>query len=85
MVGVSLLSVNSVLTAVILGVEIHAANGYLLNEFLEDVSNDRTDEYGGSIENRARFVLETVDAISAVIGADRLGVRLSPWNREHGQ
>ncbi|KIY73999.1 FMN-linked oxidoreductase [Cylindrobasidium torrendii FP15055 ss-10] len=77
-------SENAVLKAGFDGVEIHAANGYLLNEFIEDVSNDRTDEYGGSIENRARFVLETVDAISAVIGADRVGVRFSPWNRELG-
>lgn len=61
------------------GVEIHSANGYLLNQFLHEGTNDRTDEYGGSIENRARFTLEVVDAISAAIGADRTAIRLSPW------
>lgn len=60
------------------GVEIHAANGYLLDQFLRDGANRRTDEYGGSIENRARFLLEVVDATAAAIGAHRVGVRLSP-------
>jgi N-ethylmaleimide reductase len=59
-------------------VEIHAANGYLLNQFLSPNSNQRTDAYGGNLENRARFVLEVVDAIIAAIGADKIGVRLSP-------
>lgn len=59
-------------------VEVHAANGYLLNQFLSPNSNQRTDAYGGSLENRARLVLEVVDAITAVIGADKVGVRLSP-------
>ncbi len=62
------------------GVEIHGANGYLLDQFLNDGSNHRTDRYGGSIENRARFALEVVDAVVAAIGADRVGVRLSPWS-----
>ncbi len=62
------------------GVEIHGANGYLLDQFLRDGSNRRTDRYGGSIENRARLLLEVVDAAAAEIGADRVGVRLSPIN-----
>lgn len=62
------------------GVEIHGANGYLLDQFLHDSSNRRTDEYGGSIENRARLLLEVVDAVAAAVGADRIGVRLSPWS-----
>lgn len=59
-------------------VEVHAANGYLLNQFLSPNSNQRTDAYGGSLENRARFVLEVVDAVVAAVGADKVGVRLSP-------
>lgn len=61
------------------GVEIHSANGYLLDQFLHENTNQRTDEYGGSVENRARFVLEVVDAASEAIGADRVAIRLSPW------
>jgi N-ethylmaleimide reductase len=60
------------------GVEIHAANGYLLEQFLRDSINDRTDAYGGSRENRMRFPLEVVAAVVAAIGADRTGIRLSP-------
>jgi N-ethylmaleimide reductase len=60
------------------GIEIHAANGYLVDQFLRDGANQRTDAYGGSIENRARFLLEVVDATSAAIGAHRVGVRISP-------
>lgn len=60
------------------GVEIHAANGYLIDQFLEDGTNRRTDEYGGSVENRARFLLEVVEAAVSVWGADRVGVRISP-------
>ncbi len=59
-------------------VEIHAANGYLLNQFLSPNSNQRTDAYGGNLENRARFVLEVVDAIVQALGADKVGIRLSP-------
>jgi len=62
------------------GVEVHAANGYLLDQFLRDGSNTRTDRYGGSIENRARLLFEVVDAVTGVWGADRVGVRLSPIN-----
>lgn len=59
-------------------VEVHAANGYLLQQFLSTNTNQRTDAYGGSLENRARLALEAVDAAIAEIGADRVGVRLSP-------
>lgn len=61
------------------GVEIHSANGYLLDQFLEDTTNHRTDRYGGSIENRARLLLEVVDRVVEVWGKDRVGVRLSPF------
>ena len=60
------------------GVEIHGANGYLVDQFLRDGANQRTDGYGGSIENRCRFALEVVDAVVAEIGAGRVGIRLSP-------
>jgi N-ethylmaleimide reductase len=60
------------------GVEIHAANGYLIDQFLRDGSNQRTDAYGGSVENRVRFLLEVTEAVVAVWGADRVAVRLSP-------
>ncbi|TMW69069.1 hypothetical protein Poli38472_001228 [Pythium oligandrum] len=66
------------------GVEIHGANGYLIASFLQSVTNKRTDKYGGSIENRARFLLEVVDAIKTVWSSDRIGVRLSP-NGSFGQ
>jgi N-ethylmaleimide reductase len=61
------------------GVEVHGANGYLLDQFLQDGSNQRDDQYGGSIENRARLLLEVVDAAIGVWGAARVGVRLSPY------
>lgn len=61
------------------GVEIHSANGYLLDQFLEDKTNKRTDQYGGSIENRARLLMEVVDAVVEVWGKARVGVRLSPY------
>ncbi|KAL3689543.1 hypothetical protein R1sor_015852 [Riccia sorocarpa] len=60
------------------GVEVHGANGYLLDQFMKDSINDRTDEYGGSIENRCRFPLEVVDAVVAALGPDRVGMRLTP-------
>ena len=60
------------------GVEIHSANGYLLDEFLRDGTNKRTDSYGGTFENRARIVLEVTAAVVAVWGAERVGIRLSP-------
>ncbi|WP_332607934.1 alkene reductase [Achromobacter sp. ESBL13] len=65
------------------GVEVHAANGYLLDQFLQDSTNHRTDQYGGSLENRARLLLEVVDACVAVWGADRVGVHLSPRGDAH--
>ena len=61
------------------GVELHGANGYLIEQFLSARSNQRTDEYGGSIENRSRFLLEIVAESIAAIGADKIGVRLSPF------
>ena len=60
------------------GVEIHGANGYLLEQFIKDGANQRTDAYGGSIENRARLLLEVVRAVVEEVGADRTGVRISP-------
>ena len=60
------------------GVEIHGANGYLLDEFLRDGANKRTDHYGGSIQNRARFPLEVTKAVIGVLGADKVGYRISP-------
>jgi len=62
------------------GVEIHAANGYLIDQFLRDGSNQRSDQYGGSIENRTRFLLEVTAAVIEAIGADKVGVRISPVN-----
>ncbi|THV00308.1 FMN-linked oxidoreductase [Dendrothele bispora CBS 962.96] len=62
------------------GVEIHGANGYLIDQFLQDVSNKRTDEYGGSVENRTRFALEVVDAVVKAVGPRKTAIRISPWN-----
>ena len=62
------------------GVELHGANGYLLEQFLNPATNQRTDEYGGSIQNRARFVLEVARAVAEAIGKERTGIRLSPWS-----
>ena len=61
------------------GIELHGANGYLLEQFIRPNSNKRTDRYGGGIENRARFVMEVVDAAIAAIGKDKVGIRLSPF------
>jgi N-ethylmaleimide reductase len=66
------------------GVEIHSANGYLIDQFLQDGTNKRTDRYGGSLENRTRFLLEIVDAASGAWSADRVGVRVSPWGKFNG-
>ena len=62
------------------GVEVHGANGYLIDQFLRDGANQRTDAYGGSMENRARFLFDVLTAVTAAIGADRVGLRLSPLN-----
>lgn len=66
------------------GVEIHAANGYLIDQFLQDGSNRRTDQYGGPIENRARLLFESVDAVREVWGAGRVAVRVAPSSRFNG-
>jgi N-ethylmaleimide reductase len=60
------------------GVEIHAASGYLIQQFLDSTINHRTDRYGGTVENRARFLLDVVEQVSAAVGADRTGIKLSP-------
>ncbi|MEZ5300000.1 MAG: alkene reductase [Verrucomicrobiales bacterium] len=65
------------------GVEIHGANGYLLDQFLQDRTNLRTDRYGGSLENRARLMLEVVDAVASVWGPDRVGLHLAPKGDAH--
>ncbi len=65
------------------GVEIHGANGYLLDQFLQDSTNRRTDEYGGSIENRARLMLEVTDAVTSVWGPGRVGMHLAPRGDAH--
>ncbi|KJA28712.1 hypothetical protein HYPSUDRAFT_128550 [Hypholoma sublateritium FD-334 SS-4] len=71
---------NAVAEAGFDGVELHFANGYLADQFIQDVSNQRTDEYGGSVAARNRFPLEVIDAVTAAIGAERTAVRLSPWS-----
>jgi N-ethylmaleimide reductase len=68
------------------GIEIHAANGYLIDAFLQDGTNKRTDEYGGPVANRVRFLAEIIDAVGSLRGSDRVGVRLAPsgeWNDIH--
>lgn len=66
------------------GVELHGAFGYLIDQFLQDGSNQRTDEYGGTIENRAKFLLEVVAAVASVWGGDQVGIKLSPSNTFYG-
>lgn len=66
------------------GVEVHGANGYLVDQFLQDVSNQRTDGWGGNVPNRARFGLEVAKELVEAVGADRVGFRLSPWNTWQG-
>ena len=65
--------------------EIHAANGYLLDQFLQSVSNERTDEYGGSIDNRVRFPMEVINAVVEAVGAERTALRISPWSKFQGE
>ncbi|KAJ4376478.1 hypothetical protein N0V83_001762 [Neocucurbitaria cava] len=66
------------------GVEIHGANGYLVDQFLQDTCNKRTDSYGGSVENRSRFAVEVTQAVVDAIGADKIGIRLSPFSTFQG-
>lgn len=66
------------------GVEIHGAHGYLIDQFNQDTCNKRTDQFGGSIENRARFCLEVAKAVAKAVGADKTGIRLSPWSGFQG-
>ena len=77
-------AVNGVERAGFDGVEIHGANGYLIEQFLKEASNQRTDFYGDSPENRARFALEVVDAVVKAVGPRRTALRLSPWNTYQG-
>lgn len=65
------------------GVELHGANGYLIEQFLNPFVNNRTDEYGGSVENRSRFLLEAIDAAITAIGADKVAIRLTPYGGLH--
>ncbi len=65
------------------GVEVHAANGYLIDQFLRDRTNKRSDHYGGSIENRTRFLMEVMDAVAGAAGRERVGVRISPQNMQN--
>ncbi|RHZ71381.1 Chanoclavine-I aldehyde reductase fgaOx3 [Aspergillus turcosus] len=66
------------------GVEIHGANGYLVDQFIQDTANKRTDAWGGSVEKRARFALEVLRAVVEAVGADRTGIRFSPWSPFQG-
>jgi len=66
------------------GVEIHGANGYLIDQFLQSNSNQRTDEYGGSIEKRSKFALDIVEAVSKAVGEERTAIRFSPWSTFQG-
>ncbi|KAI8142849.1 hypothetical protein BJV82DRAFT_559250 [Fennellomyces sp. T-0311] len=66
------------------GVEVHGANGYLIDQFTNSSTNFRTDKYGGSVENRVRFALEVVQAVCDAIGESYVGIRLSPWSEFHG-
>jgi NADPH2 dehydrogenase len=67
------------------GVELHGANGYLIDQFIKEVTNKRTDEYGGSVEGRARFPLEIIDAVTKAVGEERTGLRISPWGTYNGK
>jgi N-ethylmaleimide reductase len=74
---------QNAMTAGFDGVEVHAANGYLIDQFLRDRTNKRTDQYGGSIENRNRFLMEVMDAVVSVAGRGRVAVRISPQNMQN--
>ncbi|OJJ63360.1 hypothetical protein ASPSYDRAFT_53065 [Aspergillus sydowii CBS 593.65] len=66
------------------GVEVHGANGYLADQFIQDTSNHRDDEYGGNVENRSRFINEVMEAAVDAVGPERVGLRLSPWSQFQG-
>jgi NADPH2 dehydrogenase len=66
------------------GVEIHGANGYLLDQFIQDISNKRQDEYGGSVENRSRLINDVIESVVDAVGPERVGLRLSPWSTFQG-
>lgn len=66
------------------GVELHGASGCLIDQFTQDVTNRRSDEYGGSVENRARFALEIAAAVCEAVGETKTGIRLSPWDAFNG-
>ncbi len=63
------------------GVEVHGSSGYLVDQFLQDTSNERRDEYGGSVEGRTRFAMEVLEAITKAVGQDRTAIRISPWSK----
>lgn len=75
---------RNAITAGFDGVEIHGANGYLCDQFLQDTCNNRDDQWGGSVENRSRFGMEVANAVSAAVGAHRTGYRISPWSSFQG-
>ncbi|MCY7280024.1 MAG: alkene reductase [Sphingomonas bacterium] len=77
-------SARNAITAGFDGVQIHGANGYLIDQFLRDGTNQRTDDYGGSVDNRLRFMTEVVGAVTAEVGIDRTGIRLSPVGESQG-
>jgi NADPH2 dehydrogenase/chanoclavine-I aldehyde reductase len=66
------------------GVELHGANGYLIDQFIQESCNQRIDQWGGSIEKRARFALEVAKAVSTAIGPERVGIKLNPWGKNQG-
>lgn len=67
------------------GVELHGARGYLIDQFTQDVCNQRTDDYGGSVENRIKFARNAVSAVAKAIGAKKTGLRVSPWGTFQGK
>ena len=75
---------NAVFGAGFDGVEIHAAHGYLIDQFTQEMCNTRTDEYGGSVENRCRFALEVVNAVCQAVGEQKTAIRISPWSTFQG-
>ncbi|KAG9126322.1 hypothetical protein FRC07_003921, partial [Ceratobasidium sp. 392] len=75
---------NAVHKAGLDGVEIHACNGGLIDQYIQDVANRRMDKYGGSVENRSRFALDAIGAVSEAVGEERVGVRFSPWAKGQG-